>query len=261
MDISNFLPKENELPLDTLIDGGGLTKIFRTIACIGDSLSSGEFESYNEDYGSGYYDFYDYSWGQYMAREADTTVYNFSRGGMTAKEYMESFAKYSGFWKEDKLCQAYIIALGVNDLIGQKQQLGKVSDADERECDTFASHYGKMIKRIKMIQPEAKVFLMTMPRDENAENNKIKEGHAKLLYDFAEKFKNTYVLDLYKYACCYDKEFRKRFFLGGHMNAQGYILTAKMVMSYIDYIIRHNYEDFVQVPFIGKPYHNANYKR
>ena len=43
MDISVFLPKENELPLDILIDGGGMTKIFRSIACIGDSLSSGFF--------------------------------------------------------------------------------------------------------------------------------------------------------------------------------------------------------------------------
>ncbi|MBE6911670.1 MAG: SGNH/GDSL hydrolase family protein [Ruminococcaceae bacterium] len=261
MDISAFLPKENELPLDKLIDGGGLTKIFRRIACIGDSLSSGEFESYNDDRGNGYHDFYEYSWGQYIAREAGITVYNFSRGGMTASEYMESFAKYKGFWNEDKLCQAYIIALGVNDLLGQKQELGKVSDFEVRDSNTFAANYGRLIRQIKIIQPNAKLFLMTMPRDEDETGNKIKEGHAKLLYDFAERFENTYVLDFYKYACAYDEEFRKRFFLGGHMNASGYILTAKMVMSYIDYIIRHNHDDFVQVPFLDKPYYHKNYKR
>ena len=34
-----------EKPLDQLILNGGFCGIFRTIACIGDSLSSGEFES------------------------------------------------------------------------------------------------------------------------------------------------------------------------------------------------------------------------
>ena len=43
-----------------------------------------------------------------MAREAGVRVYNFSRGGMTAEEYIESFADKKGFWDEDKTCQAYI---------------------------------------------------------------------------------------------------------------------------------------------------------
>ena len=34
----------NEKPLDTLLTDGGNVGIFRTHACIGDSLSSGEFE-------------------------------------------------------------------------------------------------------------------------------------------------------------------------------------------------------------------------
>ena len=42
------------------------------------------------------------------------------------------------------------------------------------------------------------------------------------------------------------------FYLGGHMNPCGYILTARQVMSYIDYIIRHNMRDFKEVGFIGK---------
>jgi len=44
------------------------------------------------------------------------------------------------------------------------------------------------------------------------------------------------------------------------MNPMGYLLTAKYVMSYIDYIIRHNMEDFAQVGFIGTPHHNASAK-
>ena len=38
-----------EKPLDNLVVDGGFTCIFPTIACIGDSLSSGEFEYYVDE--------------------------------------------------------------------------------------------------------------------------------------------------------------------------------------------------------------------
>ena len=37
----------------------------------------------------------------------------------------------------------------------------------------------------------------------------------------------------------------------GHMNASGYIFTAKMIDSYIDYIVRKNPEKFNTVCFVG----------
>ncbi len=264
MDISKYITIENEKPLDNIVNDGGFCKIFRTIACVGDSLSSGELESTCFQSGNGYHDFYEYSWGQYMAREAGIDVLNFSRGGMTAKEYVETYAELKDFWSEDKACQAYILALGVNDVLNQGQELGVIEDIDINSKyankQTFAGYYARIIQQYKCNQPNAKFFLMTMPKDENEENNKKKAAHAKLLHQMAELFDNTYVIDFYNYAPVYDEEFRRNFFLGGHMNPAGYILTAKMVMSYIDYIVRHNPEDFSQVGFIGKTYHNYNAK-
>ena len=40
--------EENEKPLDRIVTDGGFCAIFRKIACIGDSLSSGEFETRTE---------------------------------------------------------------------------------------------------------------------------------------------------------------------------------------------------------------------
>lgn len=40
----------------------------------------------------------------------------------------------------------------------------------------------------------------------------------------------------------------------------GYIVTAEMTMSYIDYLVRKNPEDFLQAGFIGKGVHNYNAK-
>ena len=48
MDIRNFYLAEGEKPLDRLLCDAGFTSIFRTIGCIGDSLSSGEHESTDE---------------------------------------------------------------------------------------------------------------------------------------------------------------------------------------------------------------------
>ena len=254
MDWKQILGNEEEKPLERLVFDGGFCRVFRTIGCIGDSLSSGEFESLDEEGNKQYHDCYEYSWGQYLARNTGCKVYNFSRGGMTAKEYWESFADWNGFWNQDKLCQAYIIALGVNDLIGQKQEMGSLEDINltdyRKNRDTFAGYYGRIIQRLKELQPRAKFFLMTFPKEDQE-----MPDLAALLYDMARLFDNTYVLDIGKYGPVYDVSFKKKFFMGGHMNPAGYILTANMVSSYIDYIVRHNLEDFAQVGFIGTSYY------
>ena len=51
------------------------------------------------------------------------------------------------------------------------------------------------------------------------------------------------------------EEFRNAFFLNGHFSPMGYALSAKLIVSYIDYIIRHNMNDFKQVGFIGTPFY------
>ena len=97
MDYEKLYFDENEKPLDKMVSDGGFCGIFRTIACVGDSLSSGEFEVKLQN-GTAYLDMFDYSWGQYIARAAGCKVYNFSRGGMTAKEYCDGYAAAMSFW-------------------------------------------------------------------------------------------------------------------------------------------------------------------
>ncbi len=257
---------ENEKPLDNLITDGGYTTIFPTIACVGDSLSSGEFEHVDEAGVRTFHDIFQFSWGQFIARSTGNKVYNFSRGGMTAKEYMESFAEINDFWDENKKATAYIIALGVNDLLGLKQPLGSVSDIDlenlENNKDTFVGWYGRIIQKYKKISPNAKFFFVSMPKENSIDDiaNPIKEVHAALLYDLTKIFSNSYVIDLYQYAPVYDKEFKEKFYLEGHMNPAGYRLTAVMISSYIDYIIRSDFKAFIQVGFIGTNYYKKEFE-
>ncbi len=245
----------------------GYCAIFRKIMCIGDSLSSGEYESTKPDGTKGYHDFYEYSWGQYMAREIGAEVINASRGGMTAKEFIEGFSDWKGFFGQENACQAYIIALGVNDASRDYATgtIDDICDEDwEKNAKTFAGYYGAIIQRIKIQQPKAKIFLMTRPddcTDGNEERRAKIEEQRELLFAMAKKFEHTFVLDLYKKAPVYGEEIKKNFFCGGHMNAFGYHFTAKLVMRLIDEIIASDFEEFSQVGFIGKGgMYNANQK-
>ena len=244
---------ENEKPLDRICTDGGFVGIFRKIACIGDSLSSGEFEAKDKNGNKTYHDFYEYSWGQHIARSTGSTVYNFSRGGMTAKRYMEEFADQNDFWNKDKLCQAYILAFGVNDLLGHKMEVGSLDDIclDDytKNAPTFAGYYAQIIQRLKKMQPRAKFFLVGMPRQGDESDEKRRE-HKEILEKMAKFFDRTYFIDLFTYAPEYNAEFKKKYFLG-HMTATGYILSARIIESYIDFIIRKNPEGFAQVGFIG----------
>ena len=266
MTLEKYVINEGEKPLDNICSDGGFCSIFRTIGCIGDSLSSGEFEGFTENERV-CIDMFDYSWGQFMARDIGSTVYNFSKGGLSAKEF-DTFARENGFYDDKYKAQAYIIAFGVNDITQMMNgtlELGSSNDIDlgdyAKNKATFAGYYARIISKFKNLQPKAKFFLVTIPRgNEKKEREEFSDQHAELMYAIAKKLDNCYVIDLRKYAPVYDDEFRKDFFLGGHMNAAGYRLTALMIESYIDYIIRNNSEDFTQIGFVGTPYHNANEK-
>lgn len=255
MDWNKALFDRNEEPLDSLVDGYSHTSIFRRIAFIGDSLSSGEFETRDENGEPGYHDLYEYSWGQYIARKNGLTGLNFSRGGMTAKWYLENYAEESGFWDPEKACQAYVIALGVNDVFNQGQELGSVADIDPEDWrnnkPTFVGNYAAIVSRYKEISPDAKFFFVTTPGTDFPTWAEKMPAFVSAIHDLAAHFENAYVIDLNRYGPVHDQAFRKRFYLLGHLNPSGYILTAKLIDSYIDYIVRHNPEDFSHTGFIN----------
>ena len=162
--------------LDIIVEGYSHISIFRTMAFVGDSLSSGEFESKNKAGEPCYHDMFEYSWGQFIARKNGLTAYNFSCGGMTAKFYTDYFAAAKGFWATSKACQAYVIAMGVNDIYNNKMEIGSIYDIDSENYknnkETFAGYYAKIISKYKEISPDAKFFLVTFPDENDTEKEK-----------------------------------------------------------------------------------------
>lgn len=260
MDLELIYGKKDEKPLDSLVTDGGYVGIFRTIACVGDSLSSGEFQALRPSGENLYVDRFEYSWGQYMARMAGVTVYNFSRGGMTAKEYMEHFANNMGYWRPTLAADAYVVALGVNDLLNRRMTIGTIEDVCfedyTKNADSFCGHYAAVLQRYRSIAPESKLFLVTILKSpsDDAECIALKERHREILTELAERLGGAYVIDLYEYGFERTPEVKRDLYLSGHMSPVGYMTVAKMITTYIDYIIRHNMEDFKYVGLTGYDY-------
>ena len=247
-------------PLLTIRDTPGLCAIFRTWGFIGDSLCSGEMESRDANGKRGYHDMYEYSWGQFLCRACGEGE-NFSRGGQTAKGWIADDSKRGWAYCKMNPKQAYIIAMGVNDFSRRRKnqlECGNLdTDVDLKDYNnnapTYAGYMAGIVQRLQSIQPRAKIFVVTRPREDKGNNDY--EVFNEVVRGLAKKFSNVYVIDLYKHAQAYDSDFKDRYYVGGHLNAMGYEYTARMFMTYIDWIIRNHYEDFKEVAFIGTKLH------
>ncbi len=169
-------------PLNPIRTDGGDVSIFRTIGFIGDSLSSGEHESTQPDGSTGYHDYYEYSWGQFIARKCGLKAYNFSRGGLQAKTFFE-YIKGNDPFDMEKRCQCYVIALGVNDMNHlddgfYSAGFGSFDDVDmeneDNNKDSYVGWYVKIIQKLRKFAPHCRIFVLT-PAQESPESEKKKE--------------------------------------------------------------------------------------
>ena len=249
-------PQPTTSPLAVIEKYPSFISCFMNVGCIGDSLASGVAVSKNA---AGDIDNsknrYEYSWGQYLARMTGNNYYNWSKGGLRTDTWlMSDYAEacYDG----EHLCQAYIIGLGQNDNNHSKgADLGTASDIDiadyHNNNNTFYGRYAKIIQKIQEITPKAKIFVITDPNDSVNAN-----GYNTAIRDIAEMFNNVYLIDMREYMntapCATLLQNQMRY---GHFNAVGYFLIAKMLMTYIDYIIEHNSDDFREIENIGTDFH------
>lgn len=240
-------------PLSRINDCPELLSCFFNVGCIGDSLASG-VAVYKDTQGQlvvNSVNRYPYSWGKYLERMTGNTYYNWSAGGLRTDTWLSS--SYATECFDGKhLCQAYIIGLGQNDNNkSQGSDIGTSADIDlsdyKNNAESFYGRYAKIIQKIKEVQPKAKIFVVTDPNDSVDAN-----GYNVAIRKMAELFKFVYVLDMRKYwndaPCKILLNNQKRY---GHFNAVGYYLIAKMMMTYIDWIMQKHWEDFREIENIG----------
>lgn len=277
-DSDTHLPAISENPLVSIKRDAGYGAIIRKWGIIGDSLSSGEMQCYGEDSTSPdnykFVDMYQYSWGQQFARIIGAEAYNFSNGGQTTEGWLNNQGTVhddsyiggvgGGDWsiarQPENLKDAYIIALGVNDIakinLGA-YQLGSIShittyDGSNSDVDdtskypqSYCRYYAGIIQRIKSVQPNAKIFCITpMGAVYSVMNKRIAE--------IVNIYDNCYLIDFDKYL---PKGYEvSGFYLNGHLSPMGYMYLAYAVNTYIDWLIRKNGMEFRDTALIGTSY-------
>ena len=247
-EIKTEMLRQDDWPLETIIENGGMAKIFRVIGVVGDSLSSGAmtYKPSGEESKSKNVNMYEYSWIQYMARYCGSTAYNFSVSGMGTDTFFDS--KYYDLMMDgEHLCQAYFIALGHNDY-NRSVPVGTLEDVDlenwKNNAATFTGNYARIISEIKSIQPEAKIFPILMKNGE-----KFKD-YNEAIRSVSAMFDNIYLLEMDVYAVT-----RQSWEVtNGHGNPMGYLNYSYQVSSYVDWYIRHYPDEFKYVQFIGTEY-------
>ena len=253
MNIKMFEIQKGEMPLENIKENCGFAGIFKEIGVIGDSLSSGEFESTDENGKVYYHDMYNYSWPAILERITGTKYYNYSRGGMSFKEFYESWAKQNNFWEKR---QAYIVDLGNNDLFVFRQNVGSAKDINledpSKNKDTYFGYMGKVLSKLKSLEKDVRIFLVSLQIDHTfKEKDEMAYYVLEEMKKVVKMYSFTYLIDMTTYGPVYDEKAREKFAMGFHPNAMGYYVYALAIGNYIDYIIRQNYKDFFEVPFIG----------
>lgn len=225
-----------------------LASIFRSWGFVGDSLCSGEMECYAQgDPSVKYVDLYEYSWGQQFCRLTGSEGWNFSHGGQTVRGWLAELDGERGWgYAKAHPKQAYIIALGYNDYYASLQNRPGFS------LNEFRLDLHTLINNLKTVQPDARFFVLTRPRETDRENGY--DAWNDVIRELPSQFQNVYVIDMYRDAPAYDENFKSQFYLNGHMSPSGYLWTAWYLIDKIDSIIKANPEAFRDVALIGTPW-------
>lgn len=251
-------PSNEDLTLE-IDKSGGAFRIFHDIGVIGDSLSSGVLEYYNDGTTANSISNYDYSFGQCMARSMGVTVDNYSVGGATAKSINEStLEKITPLWTSKK--QVYIIGLGTNDYFSIKDNKGTYTsgwgsaetDIDlenyNNNADSFIGWYAKIIQRVREVNPDCYLFLLPNPINTSADQ-------LNAITNIATKFDRCFLIDTTPYISKWCDNYK----LGWHLSPYGYLIYADYIMSLISKLILESESKFKNVGFIGTEYKNNNY--
>lgn len=240
-----------ESAISAIQDGlPNLYAAFQTIGVIGDSLASGECYD-SEGHGT---DLYDVSWIQFMCRAEGMTGYNFSRGGLTTKTWITDAKGYALASESDKKCKAYIIGLGQNDA-NVSMTIGSINDINDSDytqnADSYYGNYGGIIQRMKVIQPDAKFFLITDPL---GANSTTRAQYNVAVRTISQHFTNCYLIDLEQddaqtYLDSNSYIYKNK--VNGHYTAPAYRYMADIIARHINNIMYNNPNDFKFVQFIG----------
>ena len=252
---------DSQNPLEIIKQDGGMLSIFDSITCIGDSLTAGCYE-HTETGSTVWTTIEKYAYPTHIAKMTGCKVQNYGRSGRTALDGDNSWLSWAdsqGWLTADDKTDAYIIALGTNDIGVEGGFSGDVTtdiaESYANNAVTSVGGYDKIIRRILENQPKAKIFCVCLPHTRNtAETIAVANTAIKAIAELYPD--NCYVLDLETYYVQRSdvSAYKVKYYNGGHRNAMGYKELANVYATYIDWIIRNNIADFANVQFVETDY-------
>lgn len=262
-------------PLDKLVSTASMVRIFDTIGVVGASFDSGEIE-YMDGGVKHYLDRYENSWGKRLERLNGIDVDIFAYGGQTAINWVTNSSLYNApdglphterTWaglKASTPKKAYVIQLGGNDANNLQFYADGVGDLStdigtydaETDTDTnaqsYAGYMAGIIQRIKSVQPRAKIFVCTMQRWTRNDNFGVALDN--VVRGLPDYFTDVYLCDFRRYQPQKSAEMSAAYLAGGHPNEAGHVWLTDNYNTYIDWIVRKNYDKFDDVQLIGTNY-------
>jgi hypothetical protein len=150
--------------------------------------------------------------------------------------------------------QCYFIGLAHNDYTRIERGdyvggIGTIADINytdsSQNADSYVGWYARIIQSLKSIEPRAYIFLITTPTHfYSAYNQKVRELREDML---SHGFNRIYLIDLETYS----RERGPWNIMGNHLSAAGYLYAAYEIMTYVDWIVRNNGNDFKYTALVG----------
>lgn len=207
----------------------GMIRIFHRIGVVGDSLSSGEIVTTDEE-GNHYNDRYEFSWLSNICRKNGLEKAHYSKGGLTTKTWLQW---YKSQLESDEVCNMYYLALLTNDISQSEYQLGTIND--EAGASTYVGYMKQIISIIHTKAPNAVIMMLSSYSSTGTKSTQFSQMVSDIadLYDycffidFANKSENTL-----------DKSDRV---YGGHYDTTGYVNVANDIEKLTNEIVSENY--------------------
>lgn len=208
---------------------GGEFRVFKKCLCIGDSLTEGTFDYY-EDGTLKYFKDANMAYPAYLKAITGRENTNIGVGGDTTVSCYERYkdADWSGY-------DCAIIALGLNDCSGDTPK----TTSEERQTALT-----NIVNKLKSENNGIKIFISTVFK---CYPGALKEAMNADIAQFASSTADVYLMDVFThghlgYLSAYH---------AGHLTALGYERLAKDFYNYASYIIHNNLNDFKFIQYIG----------
>lgn len=209
-----------------------MSKMFKTIGIIGDSLSSGVVYDENGNAKT----LYNHSWLSTFCTKSGADPTYYSSGGQSTKSWLTS--TYKTNFDNDPIKEAYFIALGTNDA-SQSYGIGNITDPSG--TDSFVGYYKEIIDLIHTKSPNSVIFMLSMYGNtsdtyQTPYSNMIKQIADLYDYcffvDYANNCPNEINLNISRVYTFYQENW--------HFTGSGYILVGETIYKLIDEIVNKN---------------------